>query len=739
MNNQFPGPSMLAIADASERGSMLRPEGQLPILKQYWRILIRWRVVIALIIASTLVMGMVVTLLTTPKYTATATVEIARQQERIVDVKSVEPEFSATDQEFYQTQYSLLQARSLAESVVANLRLAEDDKFFQTFGVDPDEAGLLGGAVGRRLTAEQKAKRRQKAADILLENVGISPIRASRLVKVSFTSPDPALSQRIANAWVAAFIESNLSRRFEATAYARRFLENRLEQLRQRLEESERNLVNYASNQRIINISSSESGNPDAPRAERPLESDNLVALSRALDDATADRIRAESRVRSAGGTSVESLNYPALSVLRQKRAEAAAEYAKLLVQFEPEYPAARALNQQVVQLDRAIAREEGRVQNNISGAYAQAVARENALKARVEGLKSGLLDLRRRSIQYNIFQREVDTNRELYNGLLQRYKEIGVAGGVGTNNVSIVDPARLPEEPSSPRLAINMLLALLFGLGLAAAATLALEQVDEGVKDPADVNRATGLPLLGTIPKEQEDRALELLRDRKSSLSEAYLSVQTALQFSTHHGVPKSFAVTSTRPAEGKSTMSFAIAQSLARTGRKVILVEGDMRSPSVHKILGVPNASGLSNYLAGDDTIDDKVIQVEEYGLWTMVGGPQPPSAAELLTGTRLAKLVERLLGKFDHVIVDCPPVLGLADVPLIGNQVEAMIYVVQAQSVRSSLIRASIGRLLSANVNVLGVVLTKFDAKRAHYGYGYDYGYGYGQDDRAEGAAA
>jgi polysaccharide biosynthesis transport protein len=283
------------------------------------------------------------------------------------------------------------------------------------------------------------------------------------------------------------------------------------------------------------------------------------------------------------------------------------------------------------------------------------------------------------------------------------------------------------------------MLLALLFGLGLAAAATLALEQVDEGVKDPADVNRATGLPLLGTIPKEQEDRALELLRDRKSSLSEAYLSVQTALQFSTHHGVPKSFAVTSTRPAEGKSTMSFAIAQSLARTGRKVILVEGDMRSPSVHKILGVPNASGLSNYLAGDDTIDDKVIQVEEYGLWTMVGGPQPPSAAELLTGTRLAKLVERLLGKFDHVIVDCPPVLGLADVPLIGNQVEAMIYVVQAQSVRSSLIRASIGRLLSANVNVLGVVLTKFDAKRAHYGYGYDYGYGYGQDDRAEGAAA
>lgn len=738
MNNQYPGASMLAVADVSDRVPGLQPETQLPLLKQYWRVVVRWRVVIALIIASVLVLGLVFTLLSTPRYTATATIEIARQQERIVDVKGVEPEYNAADQEFYQTQYSLLQARSLAESVANNLKLAEDDKFFQAFGLDPDEAGLFGSGIRRRLSPAEKAKRQQTVINLLLANIDISPIRASRLVKVSFTSPDPALSQRIANAWVAAFIESNLARRFEATAYARRFLESRLEQLRQKLEESERNLVNYAANQKIINIAASESSNPDSPRVERPLESDNLVALSRALDDATADRIQAESRLRGSSGASTESLNNPALAVLRQKRAEAAAEYAKLLVQFEPGYPAARALSQQVAQLDRAIAREEGRVSNNLSGAYAAAVARENALRAKVDSMKAGLLDLRRRSIQYNIFQREVDTNRELYNGLLQRYKEIGVAGGVGTNNVSVVDPARLPEVPSSPRLFVNMFLALVFGIGLAAAAALALEQIDEGVKDPSDVSRATGLPLLGTIPKEDEDRALDLLRDRKSSLSEAYLSVQTALQFSTHHGVPKSFAVTSTRPAEGKSTMSFAIAQSLARTGRKVVLVEGDMRSPSVHRILGVPNNAGLSNYLAGDDSIDDKIIQVEEYGLWTIVGGPQPPSAAELLTGTRLAKLIERLLGRFDHVIVDCPPVLGLADVPLIGNQVEAMLYVVQAQSVRSSLIRASINRLLSANVNVLGVVLTKFDAKRAHYGYGYDYGYGYGQSQSAEAAA-
>jgi len=328
-----------------------------------------------------------------------------------------------------------------------------------------------------------------------------------------------------------------------------------------------------------------------------------------------------------------------------------------------------------------------------------------------------------------------VDTNRELYNGLLQRYKEIGVAGGVGTNNVSIVDPAALPDHPSSPRLGNNLMLALLAGLALAGLVALALEQIDEGIKDPSDVVRATGLPLLGTIPKEIDENTYELLRDPKSALSESYLSVQTALQFSTHHGVPKSLAITSTRPGEGKSTMAYAIARSLARTGRKVVLVDGDMRSPSVHRMLGIANTAGLSNVLAGDDDLAAKVMRVEDLGLWTVVAGPQPPSAAELLSGTRLHDVVSQLLQTFDHVVIDCPPVLGLADVPLIGNQVEAVVYAVQAQSARSTVIRASIARLQSASVNILGVVLTKFDSKKAHYGYGYDYGYGYGNAPAAE----
>lgn len=725
----FSGPESIGAVPGAPGG------GELPLLLKYWRILVRWRWVIGGIILSALVIGIVATLLTTPKYTATSTIEISRQQDKIVNVEDVQPESGAVDLEFYQTQYSLLQARSLAERVVADLKLGENDRFFEMFGEEVGNEGLFADSSLKRVTAAERVERARRAADILLDNVGIDPIRGSRLVRVSFTSPDPGLSQQVANAWTKHFIELNLARRFEATAYARNFLEGRLEQLRRRLEESERQLVGYASNQRIINLPGS-GGSEGQASVERPLIADDLVALNAALATATADRVRAESRLREAGdsrGAVAEALQNDAISQLRQKRAEVAAEHARLLTQFEPGYPAVVALATQLNELDRAISREVGRVSASIRNAYEEAVAREDTLRARVDALKAGLLDLRRRSIQYNIYQREVDTNRQLYDGLLQRYKEIGVAGGVGTNNVSIVDAAQLPREPSAPSLALNLLLSLLAGVGIAVLVTLALEQIDEAVKDPSEVSRATGMPLLGTIPQLEEGTPVEQLLDRKSAMSEAYLSLQTNLQFSTDHGVPRSLAVTSTRAGEGKSTTSYAIAQSLARTGRKVALIDADMRSPSVHHMVGLANARGVSNFLSGDDAVGDLITPIADLNIAAITAGPQPPNAAELLTGPRLELLLAKLTEMFDHVVIDSPPVLGLADAPLIASRAEGVVYAVQSQGARASMIRAALSRLQSANANILGVVLTKFEARKAHYGYGYDYGYGYGEQDK------
>ncbi|WP_168355981.1 GumC family protein [Sphingomonas gei] len=712
--------------------SSLEEPRQIPLLLQYWRVVLRWKWLIVAIITVALVAGLIVTLFMTRQYTAVVSIEISRQADKIVNVQGVKPEVSSVDTEFYQTQYSLLRARSLAERVSADLKLAESAEFFEAFGVDMSEGGLFAGPRPGRLTAQQREKRNKVAADLLQGNISISPVRGSSLVEVRFTSPNPALSQRVANAWANAFIAANLDRKFDASSYARKFLESRLAQLRQRLEESERKVVEYAADQKIVNIPGNQEG-----AGERSLVADDLARLNGELAEAIADRVKAESRVSSGGGATVESLSNNAITALRTKRAEVASEYANLLTKFEPGYPAAAALASQLKELDRAIGQEEGRVRQGTSKTYSDARAREIDLRQRVDTLVSSALDLRRRSIQYNMHQRDADTNRQLYDALLQRYKEIGVAGGIGTNNIMVVDPAQLPLQPSSPRLFLNLLIALVLGAGLSAVSVLALEQIDEAIKDPSEVVRAMGVPNLGTIPAVAEGEPRAILLDRKSPMAEAYLSVQTNLRFSTDHGIPRSLAVTSTRASEGKSTTAYALAQTLARIGRSVILVDGDMRSPSVHVLLDIPNARGTSNFLAGEDDVATMVVWVPGLGINAMPAGPQPPNAAELLNSSRLQLLIDRLLETHDHVIIDSPPVLGLADAPLIGSQVEGVIYAVEANGARSSIIRAATARLRSANVNLLGAVLTKFDAKKAHFGYGYEYGYGYGEKDAVNAA--
>jgi capsular exopolysaccharide synthesis family protein len=702
-----------------------------PILEQYLRIARRWRWVILGVVGACVLLGLIVTLLMTPKFTANSTIEIARESDQITNIQGVERDSPVGDQEFYQTQYGLLRSRSLAERVASQLRLVDSPEFFQLFGAEAKNPAYE--IVNGRYPANGRAKRQRDAGQILLNHVSIDPTRLSRLVTISFTSPEASLSAKVANAWATNYIETNLERKMQATSYGRQVLQRQLAEYKDRLDQSQRQLVTYASNQQIINLPSQTGGNGTTTQ-ERSIVADNLGAINTALNEATADRIAAEAKFRRSGGSgsSVEALNNSAINNLRQRRAELAADYQQLMVRYEPGYPAAKAIQSQIDQLDRSIAREESRVSGSVQAEYRQALSREQELQKRVAALKGDYLDLRRRSIQYNIYQQEVDTNRTLYDGLLQRFKEIGVAAGVGVNNIAIVDTADVPERPSSPRLLLNLLISLIAGILLGAAIALGLEQLDETIVDPAEVERRLGLPLLGSVPKVvdgQEPR--DALMDRKSELVDAYIAIQTNLGFTTEHGVPRSFSVTSTRPAEGKSTTSLSLATMLARAGRRVILVDGDMRSPSVHHLGHVNHDHGLSNFLAGDDDLGTMFFRMDDLGLTAMTAGPIPPNAAELLTGHRLRLLVDRLLEDFDHVVIDSPPVMGLADAPLIAGQVEGVVYVVESHGIRSSQVKTAISRLVAANARIFGGVLTKFDAHKANYGYGYEYGYAYGRD--------
>lgn len=702
------------------------------LISYYWSIARRRKWVILGTMAATLLLGLVVTLLMTPKYTATATVEIQRETRNFTNVAGAEPEAaSAIDQEFYETQYGLLHARSLAQRVVQSLRLQDDPAFFDKFGIKTEDWFANG-----RPTPASRGDRIDAATTALLNHVTINPTRLSRLVEVRFTAPDPKLAQTIASSWVDLFIQSTLERRYGATTYARSFLEQRLKQLQGRINQSERQLVNYASREGIVNLPSAAPAEGDSGvSGERSLAIDDLAALNRELARATADRIQAQSRLNTPRGEATEALSNDAISSLRARRAEVAADYAKMMSQFEPDYPPAKALQRQLSQLDQSIAREEARVTGSIGETYRASLAREEALQQRINGLKSNVLDLRRRSIEYNIIQRDADTNRQLYDALLQRYKEIGVAGGVGVNNISVVDPVDLPKKPSSPRLMLNLAASLIAGLLLGIGAALIVEQLDEAISDPAEVEEILGVPLLGTTPQVESGDPTAALADVKSPLAESYLSVQTNLAFSTQHGIPRSIAVTSTRPAEGKTTTSFALARMLARSGRRTLIVDSDMRSPSLHHRFDVRNDRGLSNYLAGADPVDDLTITTGFDNLWLMTAGPQPPSAPELLAGNRVEQLLRELAPHFDNVVIDAPPVMGFADAPLIGSQVESMVFVLESHGTKKSMARVALARLLTAKTQVAGAVLTKFDAKRAHYGYGYNYSYSYGYGDNTE----
>jgi len=699
---------------------------QAPLLVQYWQIVQRWKWVIAGIMAAFLLAGLIITLLITPKYYASSRVEVSREQKNVTNVEGVESGQVGREVEFYQTQYSLLEARSLAERVVRALNLTERDDFFAAHGEKRDAEGLF---FKKKEVNEQERAAHQfdRTVKLLQAHLGISPIRGSSLIDVGYTSSSPQISAEIANAFTQEFIAQSNDRRLASTAYARRFLERRLDDLRVKVEKSERDLVNYASAKDIVSLGRTRDTDSGS-QIERTLAAQNLVALSEALSQATADRIAAQSRLGTgAAGASAEALTNQAITGLRQRRAEAAADYAKLLTQFEPNYPPARALQQQVKTLDASIAREEARVTSSRQAAYRDAVERENRLKDQVARLGGRFDQQQRDSIQYSIYQREADTNRQLYDALLQRYKEIGVAG-IDASNIAVIDAAKIPHEPSSPHLALNLLLALVLGAIAATAATAALNQVDEGVRDPAQVNRLLQIPLLGSVPHTDQP-ALELLQESRSPISEAYFSIRSNLAFSSDHGVPRTLVVTSTRPSEGKTTTSIAVAAVLGRTGKKVLLIDGDMRSPSIHRVMGTVNLEGLSNILAGEDDWQRLVHETSMPGVSFISSGPQPPSAAELLSSDRMRQLLDRLLGHFEHVVVDSPPILGLADAPLLSRAVEGTLFVIEANGVPVRGIQSALTRLRAVHTPILAAILTKLRHNDAGYGYGYDYDYSYG----------
>jgi polysaccharide biosynthesis transport protein len=690
-------------------------------LYEYWRILKKRKWIILGALSLCLTMGTLITLMEKPLYTTSVRVQVDRSSTKIVESGNVTPTESTGDFEFLKTTYEVLQSVTMAERVASALKLGEDADFLK-----PRDFSIVGwlyqatGLAGNKPEpVVNPAARTGAATGVVMRNRLVRPVAGSRLVDIVYSDPAPARAQRIANAFATAFIASSIDKRFEANAYAKTYLEDQAQQLQIRLERSEKVMLDFAEKEQIIAVNEKSS-----------IAENNLSAANTALGTLTAERMKSEQQWKQVETTTAITLpqfmSNVAVSALRSQRGTLTTEYREKLRTFKPEYPAMQELQAKIKEIDQQLATEVKGIKQTLKGAYQAAASQEAETAKQVEKLRGEVLDLQKRSIQYNNLKRDVDTNRTLYNSLLQRFKEVDIAAGIGANNIFVIDKAALPGAPSSPKMMRALIMYLAFGLGLGLGAAFLLERLDDSIRSAEEVERITGLTTLGIIPFVDEAEMKSTMADPRSALSEAYRSLCTSLQFTTDSGLPKSLVVTSSGPSEGKSSTALTIAKHFSTIGLKVLIIDADLRKPSLHTKLEVQNGTGLSNYLTGACTIAEAMHETPFTNLVFMPTGPLPPNAADLLGGSRLLSLITQSLESFDFVVIDSPPVMGLADAQLLSSAAVATIFVVGSGQTKSGAIRAALKRLELARAPIIGSVVTKFDVKNAAYGYGYG-GYG------------
>ena len=700
-------------------------------LRELWQVIVkrRWTILIfALIVVTAVVTA---TFLMTPIYRASLTLQIDREDIKIVQTGEVTPEESGRGgQDYYQTQYELLKSRSLALRVVNQLGLAN---------LPPPPPSLLTEfkawlASWLPKTSEAQGSERPISENDRLEGVvsgflsglTVEPVRNSRLAKLHYDSPDPQQAAAILNTLVKNYINMNMERRFDASTYARNFLQERLQQVKAKLEESEQQLVEFARKEQIISVDDKQN-----------TTSQTLTATNAALAEAEKKRIAAEANYRqvmSARGQGLSQiLDSKIIQTLKETKAKLEAQYQENLSIYKPAYPTMVQLRNQISQVDTLINQEVNNIRAAVTASYEAARSEESLLRTRLEQLKQDVLSLQDRSIQINILRREVDTNRQLYDGLLQRFKEVGVAAGIGTNNISVVDEAKVPSWPHKPNLRMNALLALVLGLLGGVGLAFLFEHLDDTFRRPEELEKLLGLPVLGVIPKTAlargDNRPMALVGhdDPRSAFAEAYRSVRTALQFSTASGVPRLLTVTSAMAGEGKSTTALSLAIQFAQAGKRTLLIEADLRKPSLHRMLNLDNQVGLTNYLAGGEAQPVDIAKPTHItNLFAIPSGPLPPNPVDLLSSARMVELLSLAAGKFDQVIVDSPPLLGLADALIIGNLCEGTLLTVAMGSTPRGYALGALKRLRGTRVHVLGTILTKLETRAGGYGYYRSYYY-------------
>jgi capsular exopolysaccharide synthesis family protein len=559
----------------------------------------------------------------------------------------------------------------------------------------------------------------------------VATVNNTRLIEIHYLSSDPRLAADIANALVSAYIEQNYQTKFESTMETSDWLARQLADLKLKVETSQEKLIRFQREKGIVGIDDKQN-----------LTTSKLEELSKELTTTGADRIQKEANYKLAATGNPELMaRSPSemLGHLRERESSLKQEYAQLKTQFGAAYPKVIEVKNQLDEVQGDIDAEVGRMATQIKNEYLAAQQRENLVRGEMEAQEHEANELNQNAIEFNILKRDVDANRQLYEGLLQKLKEASLEAGLRSNNIRVVDSARVPLAPASPDIPRNLAIGLILGLSGGIGLAFLLESLDNTVRTPEQAEVASGLPTLGVVPQflrvdtpRLQPAKLSLATAEliaylrpKSEAAECYRSLRTSILLSALDSPPKVLLVTSPLPQEGKTTTSVNCAIVLAQRGSRVLLVDADLRRPGVHRAFGLDRkGGGLSTLLAGTTTMESVVTSYPQVAnLCILPAGPPPPHPAELLGSSKMKSLIAQWRRDYDHVILDTPPALSVTDPVILSVEADSVILVIRSGKTTKDALRRAGELFWQVNARTMGVVVNGIDlgAPDHYYYYG------------------
>ena len=714
-------------------------------LRACWSVLRKRRWTILSVVTAIFTITLVGTLRQTPVYRAQTMIEVEKQNPTIPSIQDLFQLENVSDT-YLETQYKIFKSESLATRIVDSLHLERMPE------LNPAAAAAPGSAVGAAGPAD--ALTRQAVVARFRDRLRVQPIARSRLVMVSFDSRDPKLATEVVNSLASNYIQGSLDAHWEAMENARGWLSQQLQDVKVKLERSEDELQQYARFNGLMFLESDKGSSEN-------IVNEGLRKLQDELIRAQADRYEKESvyRLLQVGDASAlrAAVDNTLLQSLGLRLSELDTERARLATTYSDDYPKVVQVQNQIDQVTKTMATERMRIANRIANDYAAAVRREDLVDQALLERQKQASEVATKAVQYNILKREVDTNKQLYEGLLTRLKEAGVSAGLTAGTIRTVDPAVAPTSPVSPRIFLNLSLALALGLCSAVGVAFLQEHLDNTLKTPEDVERTLHLPALALIPAfratnghRQIANGLPGARKRLANgrgraakpaawyrvddvgpqfagLREAFRDLRTSVLLSTPGRAPRSLLITSAQPGEGKTTVSVNLAISLAQLGQRVLLVDGDLRRPSIHKAFQIDPGPGLVSYLTGHRGWASVVLPTAVAGLDVLPCGPVPPNPAELLFSEHARTMLREAAERYQMVILDSAPLLNVADSRVLSVMVDGVVIVVRGHVTPYGLVQRVKAHVSDTGANLIGVVLNSIDFQQMDY-----YSYGYSRKD-------